>query len=111
MGHFTNLAAGVRIICGTDRYLGAGLIGSGALPPRYRDEIQTAPVVIEQFANVGTNAIVMPGITLAIGSVVGAGSLVRESTAPWTIYVGVPARPLKTRACEKMIAYAKELGY
>lgn len=32
MGHFTNLAAGCRVICGSDEFLGYGLIGSAAVP-------------------------------------------------------------------------------
>jgi len=111
MGHFTNLAAGCRVICGSDKYMGAGLIGSAAVPAHFRDEIKTAPVTLENFANVGSNVVLMPGVTLAIGSVVGACSLVTHSTEPWTIYVGVPARPVKKRRGEIILAHAEALGY
>jgi acetyltransferase-like isoleucine patch superfamily enzyme len=111
MGHFTNLAAGCRVICGSDKYLGAGLIGSAAVPTNVRDEIRTAPVTLENFANVGSNAVLMPGVTLAVGSVVGACSFVTHSTEPWTIYTGIPARPVKMRKREIMLANAKALGY
>ena len=37
--------------------------------------------------------------------------LVTEDTEPWTIYVGVPARPVKTRPRAKMLEYARRLGY
>jgi acetyltransferase-like isoleucine patch superfamily enzyme len=111
MGHFTNLAAGCRVICGSDRFLGDGLIGPASLPAQFKDTMKLAPVVLENFANVGTNAVIMPGVTLAEGSVVGACSLVTRSTEPWTIYTGSPAKPLKTRPREKMIEYAAQLGY
>jgi galactoside O-acetyltransferase len=48
---------------------------------------------------------------LAEGSVIGANSLVTKSTEPWTIYVGSPAKPVKARPKEKMIEYARRLGY
>ena len=111
MGHFTNLAAGARVICGSDRFQGDGLIGPASLPAKYKDTMKLAPVILENFANVGTNAVIMPGVTLAEGSVVGACSLVTKSTEPWTIYTGIPAKPVKARPRDKMIAYAAELGY
>jgi acetyltransferase-like isoleucine patch superfamily enzyme len=111
MGRFTNLAAGTRVICGSDRFMGDGLIGPASIPDLYKDKMKLAPVVLEDFANVGTNAVVMPGVTLAQGSVVGACSLVTHSTEPWTVYVGVPARPLKARPHEQMLRYAAEMGY
>jgi len=111
MGHFTNLAAGCRVICGSDRFLGDGLIGSGAIPAEFGDQKIIAPVVLENFANVGSNVILMPGVTLRTGSVVGAGAFVTEDTEPWTIYVGVPARPIKMRKRESISAYARTLGY
>ena len=111
MGHFTNLAAGCRVICGSDRFMGEGLIGPASIPDEFKDKLKLAPVILEDFANVGTNAVIMPGVTLAQGSVIGACSLVTHSTEPWTVYVGVPARPLKARPREQMLRYAAEMGY
>jgi dTDP-4-amino-4,6-dideoxy-D-glucose acyltransferase len=111
MGHFTNISVGGRVICGSDEFLGEGLITAPALPEKYRDNLIIKPVIFEKFVNTGANVIILPGVTLAEGSVIGAGSLVTKNTEPWTIYVGVPARPLKARSKEKMIEYAKRLGY
>jgi len=111
MGNFTNLAAGCRVICGSDRFQGEGLIGPASLPDEYKDKMNLAPVILENFANVGTNAVIMPGVTLAEGSVVGACALVTESTEPWTIYAGIPAKPVKQRPRDTMIRYAEALGY
>jgi acetyltransferase-like isoleucine patch superfamily enzyme len=111
MRNFTNLAAGCRVICGSDRFMGEGLIGPASLPDEFKDKMKLAPVVIEDFANVGTNAVIMPGVTLAQGSVIGACSLVTESTEPWTVYAGIPAKPLKARPWQTMVHYAERLGY
>jgi len=111
MGHFTNLMAGCRVICGSDRLMGEGLIGPASIPDKFKDKMKLAPVILEDFANVATNAVIMPGVTLAQGSVIGACSLVTHSTEPWTVYVGVPARPLKARPREQMLRYAAEMGY
>jgi len=110
MDHFATLAAGSRIICGSDDHMGAGLVGP-TIPEEFKDHITIAPVIFEKFANIGTGVVVMPGVTLAEGTVVGANSLVTKSTEPWTVYVGSPARPVKSRPKDKLIEYAKKLGY
>jgi acetyltransferase-like isoleucine patch superfamily enzyme len=58
-----------------------------------------------------TNAVVMPGITMAEGSFLGANSLLKENTEPWTIYAGNPARPIRKRPREKCYEYAAKMGY
>jgi acetyltransferase-like isoleucine patch superfamily enzyme len=110
MGHFSSIAVGSRIVCGSDEHLGEGLPGP-TIPDKYRDKLKIAPVTFENFANVGTNVVILPGVTLGEGSVVGACSLVTKNTEPWTIYTGIPAKPMKIRRKEKMLAMAKELGY
>lgn len=110
MDHFSSIAAGCRIICGSDDHMGHGLVGP-TVPEEFHDTITMAPVTFERFANIGTNVVVMPGVILGEGSVVGACSFVTKSTEPWTIYVGIPARPVKVRPREKMIEYAKKMGY
>lgn len=111
MGNFTNLAGGCRVICGSDRFMGEGLIGPASLPDEFKDRMNLAPVVLEDFANVGSNAVIMPGVTLAQGTVIGACALVTESTEPWTVYTGIPAKPRKSRPWKRMVRYAEQLGY
>lgn len=110
MGHFSSIAAGSRIICASDEHLGYGFPGP-TIPPQYHDKVKTAPVVFKMCANVGTNVVILPGVTLGEGSVVGACSLVTRDTEPWTIYVGTPAKPVKPRPKERMVAMAREMGY
>jgi dTDP-4-amino-4,6-dideoxy-D-glucose acyltransferase len=108
--HFTTIAAGTRIICASDGHMGEGLIGP-TIPDAYRDSVFFGNVTFKKFASVGTNVVIMPGVTLAEGSIVGACSLLTKDTEPWTVYVGTPAKPVKMRPKEKMIEYASELGY
>jgi len=110
MSHFTTIGAGTRIVCGSDEFFGEGLVGS-TVPEAYRDHVRLSTVTLEMFASLGTNVVVHPEVTVAEGSVVGSCSLVTEDTEPWTIYHGVPARPVRERRREKMIAAARALGY
>ena len=107
---FVSVACGCRVICGSDKFLGEGFT-SVTVPEEYRDTVVFSTIRLGRFSGIGTNAVIMPGVTVGEGSVVGACSLVTKSTEPWTIYVGVPARPIKLRRKDKMIGYAKELGY
>lgn len=107
---FVTIAAGSRIIAGSDKFMGEGFT-SVTVPEEYRDAVDFSTIRFCRFAGVGTNAVIMPGVTIAEGSVIGACALVTKDTEPWTVYTGVPARPVKMRPREKMIAYAKQLGY
>lgn len=107
---FVTIAMGTRILCGSDDFNGGGLVTAPGIPPEFTN-VKHAPVVVEDFANICTNAVILPGVTLREGSVVGACSLVTRDTEPWTIYMGTPARPVKKRPKEKMIEYARILGY
>lgn len=109
MAGFNTVGAGSRLLCASDEFLGAGLVGMA--PAELRDVVHVEPIVLEAFASVGTNVVIHPGVTLAEGSVVGSCSLVTKSTEPWTIYKGVPARPWKERPATVMIEAAKRLGY
>jgi acetyltransferase-like isoleucine patch superfamily enzyme len=109
MAGFNTIGAGSRLLCASDEFLGAGLVGMS--PPEFRDTVKVEPIVFEAFASTGSNVVIHPGVTIAEGSVVGSCSLVTKSTEPWMIYRGVPARPWKQRPKEKMIAAARKMGY
>ena len=108
MGDFATLAAGARLIVIGDEHLGAGLVGP-IIPDPYKDKLVGGKIKLEKFAAVGTSSILMPGVTMAEGSVLGAGSLLNGDTEPWTIYVGTPAQAIKKRDSKKMIDFANEI--
>lgn len=55
-----------------------------------------AKIIVEDNVWLGANVIVMPGVTIKEGSVIGAGAVVTRDTEPFSIYVGVPARKIRT---------------
>jgi acetyltransferase-like isoleucine patch superfamily enzyme len=55
------------------------------------------PVTIEDDVWIGSNAVIMPGVTIGCGAVVGAGAVVTKDVPPMAIVAGVPARILKYR--------------
>ncbi|MCC7598329.1 acyltransferase [Janthinobacterium sp. FW305-129] len=55
------------------------------------------PVEIGEDCWLGVNAMILPGVTIGRGCVVGAGSVVSKSVAPYSIVAGVPAKPIGQR--------------
>jgi acetyltransferase-like isoleucine patch superfamily enzyme len=51
-------------------------------------------IVIEDWVYVGSNSLIMPGVTIGEGSIVAAGSVVTKSVPPHTVVGGNPARYL-----------------
>lgn len=56
-----------------------------------------APIVIADQAWVCADVFVGPGVTVGQGAVLGARSSAFSDVAPWKVYVGTPARPLRDR--------------
>lgn len=111
IGNFCTISAGARITCLSDSFKGLGLV-STIIPPQYRDLVYGCMVGMDDFSSICTNATILPNVYLARGVVVGACSLVTKFiNEPWTIWVGCPVRKLKNRPKEKMLQFAKKLGY
>ena len=69
--------------------------------PIIQTDLEIRPVRICAWADIGVNAVVLPGVTVGKGAIVGAGAVVTHDVAPFSIVAGVPARFLKWRqGCE-----------
>jgi dTDP-4-amino-4,6-dideoxy-D-glucose acyltransferase len=106
---FSFVAAGTKVVCGSEDYTGVGLVGP-TIPARLRT-INYSTVTFKRFSGCGVNCSIMPGVTLGEGAILGANSLLTKDAEPWTIYVGSPAKPVKIRKRETILEYAKQLGY
>jgi acetyltransferase-like isoleucine patch superfamily enzyme len=107
---FNNIMAGARIICGSDRFDDSGLFGA-MIPKELKGKQIIEPVIMEEFSNIGTNAIVMAGSTLRKGVLLTAGSVLFGDTEEWGVYKGNPAVLIKKINPTKIIENAKKLGY
>lgn len=107
---FNNIMAGVRIVCASDRFDASGLFGA-LIPDELKGKQIEAPVIMEEFSNIGTNSIVLPGSTLRRGVLLCAGSLLIGDTEEWGVYKGNPAILIKKIDGTKAIENAKKLGY
>ena len=60
---------------------------------------------------IGHGAILLPGVTVGTGAVIGAGAVVTKDVAPYTIVVGVPARPLRLRFPEDVVEKLRRIAW
>jgi maltose O-acetyltransferase len=67
--------------------IGVGMQGAG--------DLVTAPIVVGRGAWIGARAMVLPGVTIGVGSIVAAGALVARDVPGNTLVGGVPARVIR----------------
>lgn len=56
------------------------------------------PIRIEAEAWIAAEALVGPGVNVGEGAVLGARGVTMRDLAPWTVYAGNPAKPVKRRS-------------
>lgn len=98
---FCTFAYGVKIFTQSDDYSGKTMVNSN-IPKKYKNEFKSV-VTINRQTIVGAGSIIMPGVTLAEGTSIGAMSLILNSTEAWSIYAGSPAKKLKPRSRDVLI--------
>ena len=97
IGDDVTFAAKVSIHSGSDDYSGRSMFGT-YVPSKFRKYHVNGHVFIQDHCLIGDSAIIMPGVTLAEGTAVGAQAFIKQSTEPFGIYAGTPARRIKERS-------------
>jgi maltose O-acetyltransferase len=67
------------------------------VPMRYQGLRKDRPVIIEDDVWIGTRSIILPGVKIAKGAIVGAGSVVTKNVGEYTVVGGNPAKIIKYR--------------
>jgi acetyltransferase-like isoleucine patch superfamily enzyme len=81
---------------------GAKVLGSAhtGLPvdvPIIETDLVIKPVRVDDWADIGTGAVLLPGVTVGKGAIVGAGAVVTHDVPPFAKVAGVPAKVIGWR--------------
>ena len=104
IGSYCSIASGVRFLCGGDHNLNHLL--TFPVSKRYRgvdEAITKGKIIVEDDVWLGTNALILSGVTIGQGSVVAAGSVVTKNVPAYAIVAGVPAKVIKYRFDDSII--------
>lgn len=86
---YTGISAHSVIYSAMDDFSGNFLVGS--VHPVSKTNLTGGKVLVKKFSQIGVNCVVFPNLTIEEGTAIGACSLVRKDTEPWSIYYGIPA--------------------
>ncbi len=112
IGSFCSVADGVKFLLGGNHELSNLTTYPFKFYFKNEDEAVTkGPVIIKDDVWIGTNCILLSGITIGQGCVIAAGSVVTKSFPPYSIIGGNPAKLIKKRFDESVIEKLENINY
>ena len=95
MENYSGISPKSVIYSAMDDFSGDYLIGP--IHPETTTNVKGGVVTIKKYAQIGSNTVVFPSITIGEGAVIGACSLVNHDVEEWTINYGVPSKKYNER--------------
>ena len=80
------------------------------LSPLNNRENHYAPIIIKDHVWIGSNATILPGVTIGRWSVVAAGTVATKDVEEFTVVGGVPAKKIRKISQEEITNYNKLYG-
>jgi len=90
LGEYVGWGPGAKV-------LGSEHTGDPVDVPIIQTELVIKPVRVGKWADIGVNAVLLPGVTVGEGAIVGAGAVVTHDVPGYAIVAGVPAKLLRYR--------------
>ena len=79
------------------RVLGSEHTGVPVDSPIIQTDLEIKPVRVGEWADIGTNAVLLPGVTVGKGAIIGAGAVVTQDVPAFAKVAGVPAKVIGWR--------------
>lgn len=118
IGKFCQIAAGVEFIMnGANHQMNAistfpfYILDWEAQAPEPADLPLRGDTIVGNDVWIGQNTTILPGVQISDGAIIGANSVVGSNVAPYTIVVGNPARMIKKRFDDELIALLLRLKW
>ncbi len=113
IGNFVSIAPGVQFLLGVNHQLNTITtfpLYSILIEASLKDALNKGPIIIEDEVWIGTNAIIMTGVTVGKGAIIAAGTVVTKNVPPYSIVGGNPAKILKYKFSNEIINVIKEIS-
>ncbi len=75
------------------------------------DAVSKGPVIIGNDVWIGTQSVILTGVTIGDGAIIAANSVVTENVAPYSIVGGTPAKVIKKRFSDEIIEKLLEIQW
>lgn len=112
IGSFCSIAKGVKFILGGNHHY--DFISTFPFKTFFQNEEEAfskGDIILKDDVWVGTDSLILSGVTLGQGCVVAAGSVVTKSFPPYSIIGGNPAKLIKMRFDDSVIKDLIQLDY
>ncbi|MBP7274457.1 MAG: hypothetical protein KA974_11495 [Saprospiraceae bacterium] len=103
---FSGLSCNSVLVAGSDDFVGG--ITSPMIPLKYRGNVVIGKIVLNKHCVVATSSVVFPNVIFEEGACLAALSLAKNNLQSYTIYGGVPAKPIKERNKEDILKFEKQ---
>ena len=105
IGNYTGVSAKCSIYSSSDDYSGEWL-SNPTVPDEFKNVFHS-PVILEDNILVGCGSVILPGVTIGIGSSVAALSLVNRNIPEFCLYGGVPAKFIREQSHDLLLQRRK----
>lgn len=114
IGSFCSIAEGSKFLSGghyknklTTYYIHKHVLKNDSI----NDVCHKGDITVQDDVWIGTNAIILGGITIGRGTIIAAGSVVTKSTKPYSIIGGIPAKIIGMRFEDEIIEKIEKLKW
>lgn len=107
IGNYVSIAPGVQFLLGVNHQINTFTtfpLYSRFIERSAIDAINKGPLIVEDEVWIGTDAILFSGIKVGKGAIISAGAIVTKDVPPYSIVGGCPAKLIKYRFSEDIIA-------
>ncbi len=119
IGKFCQIASGVEFMMNDANHQMSAvstfpfytLEGWNMESPKTVDMPYKGDTVIGNDVWIGQKAVILPGVHIGDGAIIGAGSVVGSEVEPYTIVAGNPAKPIRKRFDDELIALLEKFKW